>query len=198
VVRKLLSSQQGDTLIEVLVSMAILAMVIVGSSILVNNGLGQARNAVEHTQVRNSLQQQSEYLRFLRDNQSRDATTTALWQTLTNSTYASLSPVNTSDASCTLTGNTFSANPTGGKKAFYLKFNTTPTVAASTLQIADITSMAIPPTAAVPGSGLWVEGVRSAAGINPAFVDYYIRGCWQGLGSTGVQQMGTVTRLYLP
>ena len=55
--------QAGDTLIEVLLAMGILSVVIVGGSTLMNFGLRNVQNAVEHTQVRNLIAGQSEILR---------------------------------------------------------------------------------------------------------------------------------------
>ena len=158
---------------------------------LVNSGLAQVRNAVEHTQVRNALQQQSEYLHFLRDNPDQEP---GVWQSITESVqHANGTPVNAAAASCNYINQDLSITPTTGKTPFYLMLN-----ASNKLVWTDITTMIEPPVVAEPGKGLWIEGVMSPS-INgtPSFIDFYIQACWTGLGSLGLQQMGTVTRLYL-
>ena len=190
-------SQTGDTLVEVLVSMAVLSLVIVGSSMLVNSGLAQVRNAVEHTQVRNSLQQQSEYLHFLRDNPTEAKTPAPdnkdLWSVVGDANHASASTVRSSADSCSYGADNKLVITTAGKTAFYLKLD-----ASNKLVLTDLASVESPNLVAEPGKGLWVQGVRTTPTTGPSFIDFYIQACWVGLGSLGLQQMGTVTRLYLP
>jgi hypothetical protein len=46
--------------------------------------------------------------------------------------------------------------------------------------------------------GIWIEAVPSASANGPGFVDFHIRACWDGPGSTAPMTLGTIVRLYEP
>src|SRR5688572_22723676 len=68
--------QRGDTLVEVLMSLVVLSMVIVGAVTLMNRGLQSAQIALEHSQARQEVNRQLELLRYLRDQYSINAAST--------------------------------------------------------------------------------------------------------------------------
>lgn len=173
--------QRGDTLIEVLMAIVIVGVIIVGAMTIMTRGLAAAQVALEHSQVRMSINSQIEMLRYARDTylSNRTDPSAAQWGAVISGSNANAI---TYDSSC---------NVTSGKQGFYMSKDgsqvTRNTYTPST-----------PATVAVPGQGLWLESVLSAAGVSPAYVDFVIRACWQGSGSAGGQQTVTAVRLYDP
>lgn len=190
---KKLLRQRGDTIVEVLLSIAILSLVIVGGSTLINVGMQNAINSVEHTQVRNLVVGQAELLRYLRDNadQENENSISEVWyDTLLDAdndfvNTASPTPIDT-------------CSPVGGRQPFYLTVtyngdDQKPDIAVREYQ----NNVSDSRPYAVPGRGLWVEGVASPAGTSPVYIDFHIRACWQGTGTSDYeQQSNTVIRLY--
>ena len=179
--------QRGDTLIEVLMSIVILSMVIVGAISLMARGLASAQIAVEHTQVRLAINSQTELLRYLRDGYIKDPSSQAgqQWSALVASpTYVNTNPSVDDPSTCTVTL---------GKTAFYVDQSGTGQV---TIQPFDQTQ--IPNAAAEPGKGLWIEATPAPSGITPGYVDFQLRACWNGGASDATQQSITAVRLYDP
>lgn len=179
-------NQRGDTLVEVLMSVVILSVVIIGAITMMTRGLNAAQTAVEHTQVRQSINGQTEMLRYLRDAYLLDAKSTAAqtWLSLFNG-----APVYADSSSSSYGGN---CAVTSGKAAFYLEQS------GSDVNIVTFNESNKPATVALPGQGLWIEATRSANGISPAYVDFQLRACWLGIGGAAQQQTVTVERLYDP
>lgn len=173
--------QRGDTLVEVLMAVVILSVVIVGAMTMMTRGLAAAQVALEHSQVRLSVNGQVEMLRFARDTYLKTATdpSGAQWSAIITGSNAN--PV-TYDTTC---------NVTSGKQAFYMSKN------GSQVTRNNYTP-STPATVATPGSGLWIETVLSPSGISPAYTDFVIRACWSGSGSAGQQRTVTAVRLYDP
>lgn len=186
-------SQRGDTLIEVLLGMVVLSIIIVGATMLMNSGLRSSMNAVEHTQVRNIIASQSELLRYVRDtyDPTNNTAISQLWRRIAEpangySTTATASSVNV----CT---------PPSSKKAFYLTSTAGDPAQQAQIQLQDYTGSAAADNRAyaIPGRGMWIEAVAST-GASPAYIDFHMRSCWIGLGSTTNQQVNSITRLYVP
>jgi prepilin-type N-terminal cleavage/methylation domain-containing protein len=173
--------QAGDTLVEVLMAIVIISVIIVGAITMMNRGLTAAQIAMEHSQVRLSVNGQIEMLRYARDRyvENDNEPSANQWEAVIAATNQQA--VNY-DSGCAITS---------GKQAFYM------TKSGSQVTRNNYT-VSSPATVAVPGTGLWVESVASAAGITPAYVDFVVRACWQGLGSTGQQRTVTAVRLYDP
>lgn len=176
----------GDTLVEVLMSVVVLSVVIVGAITLMARGMSEDLAAVQHTQVRLSIAGQTEMLRYLRDGYLQDpqSATGQLWLSLFNGspTYADATQSNYTTSSCVVTS---------GKNGFYLD------ASSGNVVISTFNPALQPATIAIPGQGLWVEATRSSS-INPAYVDFQVRACWNGVGGLTQQQEVTVTRLYDP
>lgn len=173
--------ERGDTLVEVLMAIVILSVVIVGAMTMMSRGLAAAQVAVEHSQVRMSVNGQIEMLRFARDSFLTNTTDPSSLQWTAIITGSNATAVNY-DTSCTVTG---------GKQGFYM------TKSATQVTRTNYTP-ATPATVATPGTGLWIETVLSPAGVRPAFADFVIRACWQGSGGAGGQRTVTAVRLYDP
>ena len=148
---------------------------------MMNRGLAAAQIALEHSQVRLAINDQIEMLRFARNAYVANpaSPSSVQWAAVV---AASDQQAITYDQTC---------NVSGSKQGFYM------TKSASS--VARNTYTPNSPTAvASAGSGLWIESVLSPAAITPAYVDFVIRACWQGSGSTGQQRTVTAVRVYDP
>lgn len=174
-------TERGDTLVEVLMAVVLISVVIVGAMTMMTRGLAAAQVALEHSQVRLSVNSQIEMLRFARDSYLTSATSASgvQWQAIITASNANAI---TYDATC---------NVTGSKQGFYLTKN------GSQVTRSNYTPNT-PAIVSTPGSGLWIESVLSPSGTTPAYVDFVIRACWQGSGSAGQQRTVTAVRLYDP
>lgn len=175
------NNMRGDTLVEVLMAIMILATVIVGAITIMNRGLTSAQTSLEHSQVRLLVSGQFEMLRKVRDEYSRDKNSlnAQAWKAI----------VDAAPNSGTLGYGTgcASSQPTTD---FYLSAGATQ---INRTAYADTPAVIVP----APGQGLWVEAKKSNA-ATPAFVDFVIRACWSGSGSVGQQRTVTAMRLYDP
>jgi len=176
--------QRGDTLVEVLMSIVVLSIVIVGAVTLMTRGLQAIQIALEHSETRQEINSQIELLKFLRNQYATNSSSSdaATWVSILSTSNSNQTDYSTG---CAVTG-------AKSGTAFYL------TKTAGTIQknVFDISQK--PPTYATAGNGLWVEATPST-GITPAYVDIVVRACWQGSGATGaLQQTVTALRLYDP
>jgi Tfp pilus assembly protein PilE len=175
------NAHRGDTLVEVLMSVVILSMVIVGAMTMMSRGLGASLVATEHTQSRLQVSQQTEMLHYLRDGYLQDKTS-ALAGAWTNviTNYANTN--SSAYGGCAVSA---------GKNAFYLDQADPANI------VKNYNASIVPSTSAVAGQGLWVEATNSS-GAAPAYTDFQIHACWAGPGSSGQQQVVTTVRLYDP
>ena len=85
----------------------------------------------------------------------------------------------------------------GSSGQFFLTENG---MVSSNIQESAPASGTLPPYAQVYGSqayGLWIEAVRGGS-VSPRYIDFHIRACWDGAGSTVPVTLGTIVRLYEP
>lgn len=176
--------ERGDTLVEVLMSLMVLSIVVVGAVTLMARGLQSVQIALEHSETRQAVNSQIELLKYLRDQHAINSSGT---DGLTWASIAATSNNNPTD----YTGCNVTASKSG--TAFYLDRS------SGTVQKLAFDSSLKPTTFAIPGRGLWIEADPSDAGISPAYTDFVIRACWFGSGSLGGQQQTvTALRLYDP
>jgi type II secretory pathway pseudopilin PulG len=184
--------EQGDTLIEVLLGIAILSMIMVSSIVFMTKGQAIAFNALERSQVQALMSQQSAMLSYLRDaysdaitsGQSPQAgTAAAVWETITT-TYS------TSPNTDICTPNT---DPNQAPNSFYLTYNPAP--ATNPVTLASFSGGSAT-TGAVPGQGMWIEA-QHVNGSQP-YIDFFIKACWQPNGIGAAQEAKNVVRLYIP
>lgn len=189
------SSQRGDTLVEVLLATAILAFLVAGTSVIMNSSLSRTQVSLERTQVQAAMQGQASILRALRDAAVKEQSAEAgpKWEQIVS--YAMDPNPAAQTAICTVGG--------GGTR-FY--FNDTSTSGTSSwlqsIPLGPITNeaQALPSGGAIlptPGDGLWIEVYKGRSGaVQYPYYDFYIKSCWQNIGSGPKQELKTVVRLH--
>lgn len=206
------SNQAGDTLIEVMFAFAIFALVAVGSLTIMNQGIAAAQRSLEITLVRAQMDAQAEAIRYIhqayvaayQSGGPAPAGVAGEWVRMTNRTTGkgadAASPFGvTNGPVCPLT--------TPGQRPFILNARTATVAAAVPLSSVAVGS-SLPPFAQVvynadssinQAYGIWVEAVPSGVSTNgTGFVDFHIRACWSGAGSSVPMTLGTIVRLYEP
>ena len=173
-------NEQGDTLVEVLLAIVILGVVIVGATTIMSRGLASAQLSIEHSQVRQYINGQTDMLEYLRDSfvENPSSFPGTVWRSLVNGSSE--------------TASTYDTNCTPSKPGVFMEEQGGEIVATS------FDPSNKPLVAATPGQGLWVEATRSNSSIKPAYMDFVVRACWQGANSAGQQQTVTAVRLYDP
>ena len=220
-----LKKQAGDTLIEVLFAISIFATIMLGTIIIMNQGISSAQNALEINLVRNQMDTQAELLRHLNNaklNSIGRASTemSREWDRIvaTASTEArdygeiqnfdQCSPTVASGGSVTgnsvIPDNAFFINPRTGMMV------ASPGEPVSQLKPVQTFAQVQPdPTSSDPNAMvsnmIWVQAVRSGATAEDTQLrltsryDFHIRACWDSVGAgAGLMKLGTIVRLYVP
>jgi type II secretory pathway pseudopilin PulG len=206
------SQQQGDTLIEVMFAFAIFALVAVGSLTIMNQGVAAAQRSLEITLVRAQMDAQAEAIRYIHQayvaayQKGGSAPTGIAGEWIKMTDKASGKGADKASEFGQTDGVVCPAT-TPGLHPFILNARTATVWGSVPLSSAPAGS-SLPPFAQVvynPDSsisqayGIWVEAVPSS--INPngtGFVDFHIRSCWSGTGSSAPVTLGTIVRLYEP
>lgn len=182
--------ERGDTLIEVLMAMAILALVFVSTFSVLSKGVSLMYGSMERVEVRQALNQQVESLQYARDAYLQSQTPAAatmtdqdkaaatVWKTVRDATWApdmlTIPELNDCSAS----------------NAFYI------TQQSGTLTAVNTIDHALADGFPSVGNGIWVQRLSSPLTAKVAYKDYYVKACWQP-DASGVQQaLSSVVRLY--
>lgn len=198
---------RGDTIIEVMISTAIAALIIVMAITVMNRNLATVQMATEITFARQAVDSQAEALRYLRDeyNTSTDKNNTE-WHKI-----AALADTNNgvSDfGTCMEEDDTGKASLPGTFRPFYINgiAKNNQDIDISTPQYVYYTDPTLyftyPQSFPSAGSGVWVEvkkGADPAAGsYQSKYLDLHIRACWDPpYESNNVKAtIGTIVRLY--
>lgn len=178
--------ERGDTLIEVLISIAILAIIIVSAVGLMNLGIRSTQQAVEHSEVRATINGQTAVLQYLRDQYMAAPTddgnpAVSTWKAITGSnTYLTSATEALSDCQ----------SVQGNAKSFYLESG-----APGAYGVKPYDSLQ-PRTIAQPGRGLWIDAYRVQGTSGLSAIDFVVKACWEPIGSGPIQSEKTVLRLY--
>lgn len=209
--------ERGDTLIEVLFAISIFSAVVVGTIIIMNQGISSAQNALEINLVRNQIDTQAELLRHLNNAKltsiGRNSTTeSAEWDRAVgmgsdagNAAYRPdveaqdyTSTIKTFDdcRPSTLPNNAFFIDPKTGqvqRRDRITDVSTFAQIQSSTGSSPSLSNM------------LWIQPVSSNRDSSDTalnlttYYDFHIRACWDSPGSGGgVMKLGTIVRLYVP
>lgn len=196
--------QAGDTLIEVLFAVSIFSAVVVGTILIMNQGISSAQNALEINLVRNQIDTQAELLRHLNNAKltsigRNDTTDSSQWDKAVISPSSEADPYDkiTTYEQCeprSLPSNAFFIDPKTG------------TVQASNHIVGTVTFAQVQTSGTQPVSNmLWIQPVSSRndntdnALTLTQYYDFHIRACWDSPGARGgVMKLGTIVRLYVP
>lgn len=201
---------QGDTLIEVLFAVTIFSLVVVGSLTIMNQGVAAAQRSLEITLVRQQIDAQAEALRLMHESylaryqdgvtySTSDTTPAAEWYHLTHGAemVSTASAFGSSSGTCPAVPNT----------AFIVDVKNVRVyddgVVEPTTTYAKLIYDEASPTVFSASEGLWVEAVQSspsgdALQSGVGYIDFHIRACWDAVGDTQPQTLGTIVRLYEP
>ena len=188
--------ERGDTLIEVILAGAVLAMVTVSTFSIMQRGASSAYDALERSQVRLELNRQSELLQYFRDSYTKSTISqtpivanspAANWQTIVDNGGGGGPYV----AVTTPSISTCTPSP----QAFFIKFDT----ASLRYMVYPETSYTVPSGLPSAGDGIWIEQVNPPGfnGINRKFHDFYVLACWETT-TASQQTLSTIVRLYDP
>ncbi len=177
-----LGSEQGDTLVEVMLAIAVLGVAVVGTMTIMNKSTLQMMDTLERTAVRTSINSQSELLNYVRDNSKGESS--AVWAAIKSRTVTSTSTI--SDA-CKYNSTT----------SFYLSRSNNSLDTVTLTAINSNASAKNTTGKAVIGTGIWIDAVRSTGGSIP-YIDFYVRACWTRLANSADSRSATIVRLYDP
>jgi type II secretory pathway pseudopilin PulG len=186
--QRMMRRERGDTLIEVMLSIAVMGLVVIGCNALMNKANNDLAAAMERTEVRADINAQTEMLAYLRDAYLSDPLSTTgasgVWNNITKTSggklHSSYTDVTTADEQCRRDGQSFFLQP--NSTGIALKDNTF-------ISNADASR-------AKPGQGLWINAVKSPDGVKVPYVDFYVQSCWSAIGGGAQQRSSTVVRLY--
>lgn len=182
--------ERGDTLIEVLVAIATLAVVVVGAFSLMSRGVSQMYDSMERSQVRMLLNSQIDALTYARDEYTRslqpsltgistesDAAAQEVWD-----------DVQTNVTSLTTAPSLDGCSDADAANAFWID-------TSGLLLLKKTGFKALSDGFPAPGSGIWIQKIDHSGGSIP-YKDFYVRACWTPTGSSVTQVISTVVRLY--
>lgn len=214
------SKQAGDTLIEVLLAIAIFSAVVIGAIVIMNQGIASAQNALEINLVRNQIDTQAELLRHLNGAKltsiGRNATAESReWDRLTDLSrqggqqaqdYGLIGVFDCDGvANCrtnsseirpchpdSLPANAFFIDPKDGAVSGRDRI-------APATTFAQVQTGSTMPTSL--SNMIWIQGVpgsNDSLGLTH-YYDFHVRACWDSPGAGGgLMKLGTIVRLYVP
>jgi hypothetical protein len=184
---------RGDTIIEVLFATAVGALVIMAVLTLMNRNLATIQTTIENTIVRQSIDAQADFLRYLADEykSSPSSPEGRIFAQLISSGQYRLSA---GTESATTFGECNLSNDAQGK-AFYLSQPVSE--ASQALELKKYDSTMTPDTYAGPGKGLWIEAIGPDPADNTAnYIDFHILACWDAPASSQKATLGTIVRVF--
>lgn len=210
---KLSSFDRGDTIIEVIVAVALFSSVLIMTFTSLNKSSAAALQTYEISQVNEQLDAQAQTLRFLHESYvsnysngiAYDLTDGAgvtspgeeyqkILNKVTSAALTSASPY-ASVTSCP------SPAPSGSfglnTRTARVQDNTASLLAAG----GNYARATYPSGANSPVSlrGIWIEGIRTPpVSGRLGFIDFHIRACWTTIGVSVPSNIGTIVRLYDP
>lgn len=219
--------QRGDTLIEVMFAFAIFALVAVGSLTIMNQGIATAQRSLEITLVRAQMDAQAEAIRYIhqayvaayqKDGAAPTDGAAAEWIKMTDmatgkgAARASTFGVTNGPVCEDLSNIQYLEKPFILNARTATVWESTPmTSAPANASLPPFSQVVYNPPTDVDGDGdfessinqaygIWIEAIPSddTSSNNAGFVDFHIRSCWSGAGSSAPVTLGTIVRLYEP
>lgn len=204
--------QRGDTMIEVLVAVAVFSVVAVAGLAIMNHGAASAQRALEVGLVRNEIDAQAEALRMLYDDavaarsmiggggdvSGQDAI--SRWEAVLAKRKASAT-----DYHAMVQDDGISCVSPSQDQAFVIDPVTGALIEPpSGWSEAPLYSRVLRSDSGnISVEGLWIEAVGRNATIRdgvtlPGYTDFHIRACWSSVGQSVPVTTGTIVRLYEP
>ena len=184
-------AERGDTLIEVLLALAVMAMVITVSLRTMNDGFSKLMVSAQRSETQALIYGQMALIRAAHTKAEESTSTAGDWTKI----LTAVAPVGT-------VANANGCTAIAGSKFWF----TTPVGAGSNWTDATVSINFTQTTSSlsypVPGNGLWVEFIKkdtdnNAGTKNDNYYEFYVKACWNGPGSsTTKQQIKSVMRLY--
>lgn len=195
-------SNRGDTIIEVMISTAVAALIIVMAITVMNRNLATVQMATEITFARQAIDGQAEALRYLRDeyNNKGDANAVAAWNSIINRADSNGTGPISNFGDCIDQDGSLPSNRSFFIKGVAKNDQTTGTSEPAYSQASS--DLSYPQSFPTPGSGVWVEVERGGGpSVNlyeSYYVDLHIRACWDPpYESNSIKAtIGTIVRLY--
>lgn len=201
---KRFTDASGDTLIEVIISVAVFSAVLVMTFASLNQSSSSAIRTYEISQVNEQIDAQVQTLRFLHESYV--------------SSYSSGGASPLSQEYQKVLDKVTSANRTAASPYSGVTSCPSPAPAGSfglntrTARVQDNTASLLTAgstyaRATYPASsnspvtlrGIWIEGIRTPpASGRLGYIDFHIRACWTTIGVTVPSNIGTIVRLYDP
>ena len=192
-----MGSSRGDTLIEVMMAISIMAIVVVGTFSVMNKGLANMYDSLEVSEVQQLINRQAESLRYARDqylarknghtlsasdNEAADVWVNSLGNASGVGNWSGETAVPRMD-NCDVTTNAFFIQRSAG---------------GASIAVGTNNSFGFKAVAAgfpSPGNGIWIQRTSTAAGV--PYKDFFIRACWESVGGGDEKQvLSTIVRLY--
>lgn len=174
------SKQRGDTIVEVLISTVVIAIVLSGAYALTNRATRINQTAIERTTASKLMQEQIELIRGAQTKGANSET----WQAIKD--QSSQTP---NYSSCTPSGpNGFyiDVNAIGGGFDF--------DNAGVVVPYDDYIANPLVDSNPTDFYRVWVEKVQPVAA---GYADFHVRACWEGIGGEAEQKAAIVLRLSL-
>lgn len=182
-------SARGDTIVEVMIAVAIFGAVVVAALSIMSSGVATTQRSLENILVRQQMDAQAATLRFLRNSYVSSTTATMSapaveWKRLVDSDRIKTS-VTTFGDQLQAPNTSFILDP---KSATYTSYSSNTFVKATTYSMVTYDALG-----KIIAQGIWVEAVRKDASTN--YIDFHIRACWYSAGSVKPATLGTIVRL---
>jgi len=200
-------SQRGDTLIEVLVAIAVLGALIAVAYAVMNRGFASTQNSLDRTSTQALINGQASMLRAAHARAANGDSTS--WDAIVAlvptgvSSYTSPSSDPTANGKAVIDGCTSSFS-NFDQWNFYFDVNRTDGIdpmLPKKIDYGATPDLARKGTTPKLGDGIWVEGHGYKPGVNEDLYVFYIKSCWMPTYSAGnnvSSQAKTVVRLYAP
>lgn len=188
----------GDSIVEVLIAVAIFSAIAVAALAIMNKGLENAQSSLETTIARTEMDTQAEKIRFIADSVNSSSEYRTKWAQMTG---AALSPEDASDSPYSEFINQYKTaqlqSCEGVIKTKYNAFVLTETNEIQKRTEANSLATAIP---GVEPGGLFVVAVKSPKVSNdiPEYYDFYINTCWDEPGASFPTKLSTTIRIQNP
>lgn len=179
--------ERGDTIIEVILASAMLALITVSSFAIMQRASSSSYDAMERSIIRLRITGQVELINYFRDQYISAQINKVPVASTPGQGWVTMTSVPTSPAPSLET----CAAPAG---AFYLNRTTSGTIQYQ-VATSGITAATGMPS---PGKGLWISRVDASSNApKKKYQEFYVVACWPTTTS-GEQRMSSVVRLYDP